>query len=118
MNLSFYQGRPNGGKNSGPTTLVNTCCSKRKKPSHSNSKISLPVTKSMEIKNYFPNKKFQNKKYALAGRIKEFLPALKLLTKDQLLTLVEGYQILLLTEPMQKKTPKVPRLNQKQQHKK
>ena len=42
--------------------------------------------------------KFSNQKIpkcALAGRIKEFLPAWKLLTRDQdLLVLVEGYQIL------------------------
>ena len=63
-------------------------------------------------KNCFPNKKFQNKKCALAGRIKEFLPAWKLLTKDQeLLALVEGYQIPLLVEPVQEKTPTVPKLN-------
>ena len=44
---SFYQGKT-GGKNSGPTTTVNTFCSKRKKPSHSNNQISLPVIINME----------------------------------------------------------------------
>ena len=55
-------------------------------------------------------------KCALAGRIKEFLPAWKLLTKDQeLLALVEGYQIPLLIEPVQEKAPKIPNLNLEQQ---
>ena len=55
-------------------------------------------------------------KCALAGRIKEFVPAWKLLTKDQeLLALVEGYQTPLLIEPVQEKAPKVPKLNQEQQ---
>ena len=55
-------------------------------------------------------------KCAVAGSIKEFLPAWKLLTKDQeLLALVEGHQILLLMEPVRKKAPKIPKLNQKQQ---
>ena len=55
-------------------------------------------------------------KCALAGRIKEFLPAWKLLTKDQeLLALVEGYQIPLLIEPVQEKAPKIPNFNQEQQ---
>ena len=53
---------------------------------------------------------------ALAGRIKEFLPAWKLLTEDQeLLALVKGYQIPLVMDPVQEKTPKVPKLNQEQQ---
>ena len=40
-------------------------------------------------------------KCALAGRIKESLPAWKLLTKDhQLLSLVEYYQIPLLMKPV------------------
>ena len=55
-------------------------------------------------------------KCALAGKINEFLPAWKLLTKDQeLLALVEGQQIALLMEPVQEKAPKVPKLNQEQQ---
>ena len=48
--------------------------------------------------------------------MKEFLSAWKLLTKDQeLLALVEGYQIPLLMEPVHEKAPKVPELNQEQQ---
>ena len=62
----------------------------------------------------FSEQKIQ--KCALAGRIKEFLPARKLLPEDQeLLALVEGYQIPFLMEPVQKKAPKVPKLNQEQQ---
>ena len=38
------------GKNSGPVTTVNTCCSKRKEPSHKNSQTSLPVMINMETK--------------------------------------------------------------------
>ena len=37
-----------GGKNSSPTTTVNTFCSKRKEPSHSISQISLPVMINMK----------------------------------------------------------------------
>ena len=58
-------------------------------------------------------------KCVLAGRIKEFLPVWKQLTKDQkLLILVAGYQgyrIPLLMEPVQEKFPKLPKLNQEQQ---
>ena len=55
-------------------------------------------------------------KFSVAGRIKEFHPSWKLLKKDQeLLALVEGYQIPLLMEPVQEKAPKVPKLNQEQQ---
>ena len=97
---SFYQGRPNGGgsKNSGRTATVNTFCSKRKEPLHSNSQISLPVMINIEdlthvhpvLKKLFSKQKIP--KCALAGRIKEFLPAWKLLTKNQeLLALVEVY---------------------------
>ena len=85
-----------GVKNSGRTATVNIFCSKRKESLHSNSQISLPVSKC-----------------ALAGKIEGFLPAWKLLTKDQeLLALVEGYQIPFLMEPVQEKTPEVPKLNQ------
>ena len=89
-----------GGKNSGRITMVNTFCSKRREPFYSNSQISLPVMINMEelthvhpiLKKLFPKQKIP--KCALAGRINEFLPASKLLTKDQeLLALVEGYQI-------------------------
>ena len=60
--------------------------------------------------NFFSKQKIP--KSALAGRINEFLPARKLLTKDQgLLVLVEGYKIPLLMEPVQEKAPKVPKLN-------
>ena len=109
-------------KNSGRTTMVNTFCSKRKGLSHSNSQISLPVMINTEdlthvhpiLKKLFPKQKVL--KCAQAGRIKEFLPAWKLLTKDQeLLALVEGYQIPLLIEPVQEKAPKIPNLNQEQQ---
>ena len=52
----------------------------------------------------------------LAGSIKQFIPAGKPLAKDQeLLALVEGYQISFLMEPVQEKAPKVPKLNQEQQ---
>ena len=48
--------------------------------------------------------------------IEKFLPAWKLLTKDQeLLALVEGYQIPLLMEPVQEKVLKEPKFNQEQQ---
>ena len=44
--------------------------------------------------------------------IEKFLPACKLLTKDQeLLALIEGYQIPLLMEPVQEKVLKDPKLN-------
>ena len=111
-----------GGKNSGRTTTVNTFCSKRKEPLHSISQISLPVMVNIEdlthvrpiLKKLLSKQKIP--KCALAGRIKEFLPACKLLTKDQeLLALVEGYQIPLLMEPVQEKAPKVLKLNQEQQ---
>ena len=49
----------------------------------------------------------------VAGRVKEFLPAWKLLTRA--FGLMEGYQIPPLMEPVQEKPPKVPKLNQKQQ---
>ena len=68
-----------------------------------------PILKKLYSKQKIP-------KCALAGRIKELLPAWKLLTKDQeLLALVEGYQIPLLMEPVQEKDPKVLKLNQEQQ---
>ena len=111
-----------GGKNSGRTTTVNTFCSKRKEPSHSNSQISLPVMINMEelthvhpiLKKLFSKQNIP--KCALAGRIKEFLPTWKLLTKDkELLALVEGYQIPLLMEPVQEKAPKVAKSKQEQQ---
>ena len=61
---------------------------------------------------------FKNPKCALAGRKNKFLPAWKLLIKDQeLLALVQGYQIPLLMEPVQEKAPKVLDLNQEQQQK-
>ena len=48
--------------------------------------------------------------------IEKFLSACKLLTKDQeLLALIEGYQIPLLMEPVQEKVLKDPKLNQEQQ---
>ena len=108
------------GQNSGPTTTVNTFCSKRKEPSHSNTQISLPVMINMEklthvhlILKTFSKQKIP--KCPLAGRIKEFLPAWKLLKNDQeLFALVEGYQISPLMEPVQEKAPKVPKLNQEQ----
>ena len=87
-----------GGKNSGPTTTVNTFCSKRKETSHSISQISLPFIINMKelthvhliLKKLFSKQKNWN--FALAGKMKEFLPAWKLLTKDQeLLALVEDY---------------------------
>ena len=111
-----------GGKNSDRTTTVNTFCSKRKEPLHSNSQISFPVMINMEdlthvhpiLKKLFSKQKIP--KCALAGRIKEFLPAWKLLTRDQeLLALVEVYQIPLLMEPVQEKAPKVLKLNKEQQ---
>ena len=68
------------------------------------------------LKNLFSKQK--NPKCALAGRINKFLPAWKLLIKDQeLLALVQGYQIPLLMEPVQEKAPKVLDLNQEQQQK-
>ena len=68
-----------------------------------------PILKKLFSKQKIP-------KYALARRIKEFLPAWKLLMKDQeLLALVEGYQIPLLMEPVQEQASKVPKLNQGQQ---
>ena len=78
-----------GGKNTGPTTTVNTFCSERKEPSHSNSQISLPVMINMEelthvhpiLKKSFSKQKIPN--FVQPGRIKEFSPAWKLLTKDQ-----------------------------------
>ena len=64
-----------------------------------------PIIKTFISKQKIP-------KCALAGRIKEFLPTWKLLTKYQeLLALMEGYQIPLLMEPVQEKGPKVPKLN-------
>ena len=60
-----------------------------------------PILKNVFFKLKIP-------KSVLAGRIKEVLPAWKLLTKDQeLLALVGGYQIPLLMEPLQEKAPKV-----------
>ena len=63
------------GKNSGPTTTVNTFCSKRKESSHSNTQILLPVMINMEklthvrlILKTFSKQKIP--KCALAGRIK------------------------------------------------
>ena len=109
-------------KNSGRTTAINTFCSKRKEPSHSNSQILLPVMTNMEelthvhpiLKKLISKQKIP--KCAVAGGLQEFPPAWKLLTKDQrLLALVEGYQIPLLMEPVQEKVPKVPKLNQEQQ---
>ena len=111
-----------GGKNSGQTTILNTFCSKRKDPSHSNSQISLPLMINMEdlthvhpiLKKLFSKQKIP--KCALAWRRRKFLPACKLLTEDQeLLALIEGYQIPLLMEPVQEMAPKVPNLNQDQQ---
>ena len=111
-----------GDKNSGRTTTVNTFCSKRKELSHSNNQISLPVMINMEeltyvyaiLKKLFSKQKIL--KCAPAGRIKEFLPAWKLLTKHQeLFVLVEGYQLPFLMEPVQEKTPKVPKWNQEEQ---
>ena len=68
-----------------------------------------PILKKLFSKQKIP-------KCAPAGRIKEFLPAWKLLTRDQeVLALVEGYQISLLMEPVQEKAPKVLKLNQEQQ---
>ena len=77
------------GKNSGRTTIVNTFCSKRKDLSHSNSQISLPVMINKEdlthvhpiLKKIFSKQKIP--KCALAGRIKEFLPAWKLLKGEK-----------------------------------
>ena len=77
-----------GGKNLGPTTMVNTFCSKRKEYPHSNSQISIPVMINMEelthvhpiLKKLFSKQKIPN--FALPGRIKKFSPAWKLLTKD------------------------------------
>ena len=76
------------GKNSGPTTTVSTFCFKKKEPSHSNGQIPLLVTINMEelthvhpiLKKFFSKQKIP--KCTLTGRIKEFLPAWKLLTKD------------------------------------
>ena len=111
-----------GGKNLAPTTTVNIFCSKRKRFSHSNSQILLPVMINYEelthihpiLKNLLSKQKIP--KRVLAGRINKFLPAWKLLTKDQeLLALVQGYQIPLLMEPVQEKAPKVLNLNQEQQ---
>ena len=49
---------------------------------------------------------------------KQISPSLELLIKDQeLLALVQGYQIPLLMEPVQEKAPKVLNLNQEQQKK-
>ena len=60
-----------------------------------------PILKKLFSKQKFPN-------CALGVRIKEFLPAWKLLTKDQeLLALLEGYQIPLVMDPVQDKAPKV-----------
>ena len=68
-----------------------------------------PILKKLFSKQKIP-------KCAPSGRIKEFLPAWKLLTRDQeVLALVEGYQISLLMEPVQEKAPKVLKLNQEQQ---
>ena len=86
---SFYQGGQMRGKNSGRTTMVNTFCSKRKNPSHCNSQISLPVMINKEdlthvhpiLKKLFSKQKIP--KCALAGRIKEFLPAWKLLKGEE-----------------------------------
>ena len=118
---SFYQGRPKIQKfrsNYNDKYI----CSKRKEPSHSNSQILLPVMTNMEelthvhpiLKKLISKQKIP--KCAVAGRLQEFPPAWKLLTKDQgLLALVEGYQIPLLMEPVQEKVPKVPKLNQEQE---
>ena len=77
---------------------------------------------NMEVLNHVHpilKKKFSKQKIPncpLAGRIKEFLPAWKLLTKDQeLLALVEGYQIPFVKDPVKEKAPKVTKLNQEQQ---
>ena len=111
-----------GRKHSGPATTVNTFSSKRKELSQSISQVSLQVMINMEelthvhpiLKKIFPKQKIPN--CALAGRIKEFLPAWKLLTKDQeLLALVECYQILLVMDQVQENAKKVPKLNQEQQ---
>lgn len=71
---------------------------------------------NMEVLTHVHPTQKKNPKCTLVGRIKEFLPTWKLLSKDQeLMALVEGYQILLLRESVQEKAPKVPKLNQKQQ---
>ena len=111
-----------GGKNPGRTTMLNTFCSERKDTFHSNSQISLLLMINMEelthvhpiLKKVFSKQKIT--KCALSGMIKEFLPAWKLLTKAQeLLALVEGYQIPFVTEPVQEKAQKIPNLNQELQ---
>ena len=98
----FIKEGQTGGKNSGPATTVNTFCSKRKEPCHSISKISLPIIIIMEelthvhpiLKKLFSIQKIPN--CALARKTKEFLPAWKLLTKDQeLLALVTVTKFLL-----------------------
>ena len=56
------------------------------------------------------------KKLFSKQKLQKFLPAWKLLAKDQeLLALIEGYQIPLLMEPGQEKAPEIPNLNQEQQ---
>ena len=77
------------GKNSGPTTTVNIFSFKRKEPSHSKGQIPLPGMINMEelthvhpiLKKSFSKQKIPN--FVQPGRIKEFSPAWKLLTKDQ-----------------------------------
>ena len=67
-----------------------------------------PILKKLFSKQKIPN-------FALPGRIKKFSPAWKLLTKDQELLALAGYQILLVMDPVQEKTPKVSKLNQEKQ---
>ena len=87
-----------GGKNSGPTTTVNTFCSKRKEPSYSISQISLSVMINMKelthVHLIFKKIIFQTKqlKFCPSTEDEGISPVWKLLTKDQeLLALVEDY---------------------------
>ena len=80
---SFYQKGQMEGKNSGRTTMVNTFCSKRKDPSHSNSQVSLPIMINMEdlthvhpiLKKIFSKQKIP--KSALAEGDKGISPSLE-----------------------------------------
>ena len=118
---SFYQGRRNGGQKFRSNYNGKYILFQKKGALSQQQPISVPVMINMEnlthvhpiLKKLFSKQK--NPKYALARRIKEFLPAWKLLTKDQeLLALVEGYQIPLLIQPVQEKAPKIPNFNQEQ----
>ena len=119
----FYQGRPNGG-GGGQKSRLNyngkyILFQKKGTPSQQQPNFTSSCDKhgvfnscSSNTKKIIAQTKNSREEFALAGRIKEVLPAWKLLKKNQeFLALVGGYQIPLLMEPVQEKAPKVLKLN-------